>query len=293
MLWPGRPRSTDTVERDFIAPATLPVTLDEALFERHLQTLEQAAARDGGVEAYLDSLLAKQRLFAAALAPEALARFDLEAAEVLLETVFCARRKLYPLLQGIEERLPETMEDLLHGAATLEARMTAFVEVLPYPGAADADPRRTAGKLRRAAWDFAAECLHFRDPARYPLLARWVWDAQTMSGALREFVAGAASDARLPLDNRPETIEGARAWLAERIERRGIYRDVALWVDMVMAAAYSHYFRAMTGGTLGGDFTRGIGPEEEIKKLLGIDPARRSGKSKVVKATEEDKHANS
>ncbi|MEW5888563.1 MAG: hypothetical protein AB1768_05865 [Pseudomonadota bacterium] len=290
MLWPGRPRSTDTVERDFIAPATLPVTLDEALFERHLQTLEQAAARDGGVEAYLDSLSAKQRLFAAALAPEALARFDLEAAEVLLETVFSARRRLYPLLEAMEERLPEVLEDLLYGTGALAARMTAFVEALPYPAA---PARKVAAKLRRAAWDFAAECLHFRDPARYPLLARWVWDAQTMSGALREFVAGAASDARLPLDNRPETIEGARAWLAERIERRGIYRDVALWVDMVMAAAYSHYFRAMTGGTLGGDFTRGIGPEEEIKKLLGIDPARRSGKSKVVKATEEDKHANS
>lgn len=287
MLWSNR-NTPGSAQRDLIAAAPLPVEFDEALFERHLAALEEAAARDGGVEAYLASLSAKHRLFAAALEESRVAQMDLEVTESLLETVFSARRRLFPVLEAVAPRLPQLLRELLYGDQRLGERMDAFVAALPFPDAAGREVRKTAERLRRAGWDFAAECLHFRDPVRYPLLARWVWDAGTMSGALREFVPGAASVARVPLGDSPEVMEGARAWLADRIERRGIYRDVPLWVDLILAAGYSHYFRAMTGGTLGGDFTRGVGPEEEIKKLLGIDAARRGGKSKVVRTVTGD-----
>jgi hypothetical protein len=104
-----------------------------------------------------------------------------------------------------------------------------------------------------------------------------------MSGALREFVRGGDAVERLPLDARPETFEAARRWIAAEIEAQGIYRDIPFWVDLVKAAAYAHYFRAMTGGVLGSDFTRTSGPEESVKKLLGIEPERRGGKSRVSK----------
>jgi len=50
--------------------------------------------------------------------------------------------------------------------------------------------RRAARGYPRApaAWDFAAEVLHFHAPERYPLMTRWVWDETTQSGALRELV---------------------------------------------------------------------------------------------------------
>ncbi|MCX7891175.1 MAG: hypothetical protein N2544_02240, partial [Burkholderiales bacterium] len=147
----------------------------------------------------------------------------------------------------------------------------AFVARLPIRAGEGREARNRAARLARAAHDFAAECLHFRDPLRYPLMTRWMWDPATASGALREFVKNPDHQTRLPLDARPETFEGARQWLAGEVEGQGIYRDIPFWVDLVAAGAYTHYFRSMTGGVLGSDFQRTGGPEEQVKKLLGID----------------------
>lgn len=285
MLWPRKSRDPIALpQRDAIVAAELAVQLDDGLFERHFQTLDEAARHHGGIEALLEALAGKQRLFAVALERESLPQFDAEAAQILLETVFSARRKLFPALAGCGSVLPVLLDELLYGGPPLAGRMQRFVDALPIVPGRDAASRKAADKLRRAARDFAAECLHFRDPLKYPLMARWVWDAGSMSGALREFVAGMAQQAKVPLDERPETYEAGRSWLAQRIEAKGIYRDVPLWIDLLLAAGYSHYFRAMTGGTLGGDFTRGLEPGEEIRKLLGIESARPGGKSRVIKA---------
>jgi hypothetical protein len=102
-------------------------------------------------------------------------------------------------------------------------------------------------------------------------MTRWVWDRATMSGALRELVAGGDAMRELALENTPATYEAARLWVQERIAEQGIYRDVHFWADLVLASAYGHYFRAMTGGTLGVDFERATHPSEQITGLLGID----------------------
>ncbi|MEJ2176003.1 MAG: hypothetical protein P8Y76_14150, partial [bacterium] len=67
-----------------------------------------------------------------------------------------------------------------------------------------------------------------------------------------------------------------------RIAAQGIYRDHHWWVDLLLAMAYVEYFRAMTGGTLGSDFMRASNPDEQLRKLLGIDPER--GRSRVKRA---------
>jgi hypothetical protein len=110
-------------------------------------------------------------------------------------------------------------------------------------------------------------------------MARWVWDRATMSGALRELVAGGEAMRDLPLENVPGTYEAARSWVQERIAEQGIFRDVHFWADLVLAAAYGHYFRAMTGGTLGADFERGTHPSEQIMGLLGIDRILRESRN--------------
>lgn len=263
-------------------PLALPVTLDADRFRHHHATLLAAAQADGGVEVYLAALKAKHQLFASALAPDALQHLDLEGVETLLDTVFLARRRLFPVLDAMgRDTVVEGIAALLHGPGALASRLSAFVAAVPVPEVDSREAKKAAARLRRAAHDFAADLLHFHDPLRVPLLAHWVWDAATLSGALREFVRG--SDAQEPagLDDAPETVEAVRAWLTGQIEALGIYRDLPFWVDLVKAAAYSNYFRAMTGGVLGSDFTRGSGPEEEITKLLGIDPAPPSGRSRV------------
>lgn len=286
---PPRQPETAVPQRDeLIRPAALPVVLDADRFRHHHATLLAAAQADGGVEVYLAALNAKHRLFAEALAPEALARLDTEGIETLLDTVFLARRRLFPALAGMgRDAVVGSIEALLHGPGALTARLAAFVAAVPVPEADSRAARKTAARLRRAAHDFAADLLHFHDPERYPLLAHWVWDAATLSGALREFVRGSETQDPAGLDDTPETIEAVRAWLTGQIEALGVYRDQHFWVDLLKAAAYSNYFRAMTGGVLGSDFTRGSGPEEEITKLLGIDPAPPSGRSRVKREAPE------
>jgi hypothetical protein len=281
MLWHRKPPER-AAERDLIEPAVLPLQFDDGLLRQHMTALLEAAQPDGGVAMYLEGLGAKQRFFGELLGEDAIDELDEARIEALLGAVFTARRKLFPVLAEMgAAAAAAALRELLYGAAPLATRMSDFVTRLPIRDGEGREARARAARLRRAAHDLAAEALHFVDPARYPLMARWVWDDATMSGALREFVRGGDATNRLPLDVRPETFEAARRWIAGEIEAQGIYREIPFWVDLVKAAAYSHYFRAMTGGVLGSDFSRAGGPEESVKKLLGIEPERRGGKSRV------------
>jgi hypothetical protein len=264
-----------------IAPAELPLPLDEALFAHHLQNLRQIAEVDAGLEAWLGALQAKHRLFAAALSPEALGGLDLEGLETVLDLSFTARRKLFPPLQALGEAgAVAALNDLLYGSGTVAVRLQRFLAALPVEAGIG---REDAARLRRAAFDFAAETLHFSAPEQYPLMTRWVWDQTTMSGALRELIRGADHMARIELGSTPEMFEGARHWLASLLAAEGIYRDMPFWIDLVLAQAYSAYFRSVAEGMLSPGFGRGVGPEECIKKLLGIDAPGRSGRSRVRK----------
>lgn len=286
MLWFKKPsKATQEVERDLIAPAELPVPLDAGLFQQHLAALQQASEPEGGVEAYLAGLAAKQALFAAALTRDRIDVLDLEKVEILLDTVFPARRRIFPVLEAMgEAALQEAVQALLYGAAPLAQRLQEFVEALPVPTGLGRESVKAAGKLKRAGFDFAAELLHFLDPEKYPLMARWVWDQTTVSGALREFIRGNDQMPEIALGTSPEMFEGARAWLAQRIAEQGIFREVHFWIDLVLAQAYVTYLRSVAEGNLGGDFGRGAKPGEQLRKLLGIDAPRKDGKLRVKKA---------
>lgn len=262
MTWLGKlPPEKPTPARTGVAPAALPVSFDERLFAQHFSALVANAERIGGVEACLDALGEKQRRMTVALNEAAHARvFDL---------VFGARRKLGAMAN--DAWVGPALAGLRGERSDLADRVAAFVQAVPVAEGADREGRRAAARLRRAAHDLATEVLHFTDPVRVPLMTRWVWDTNTMSGALRELVVGGESMQHLPLDTAPATFEAARRWVMDRIADRGIYRDVHFWADLVLAAAYGHYFQSMTGGVLGSDFQRAADPAEQIAMMLGID----------------------
>lgn len=288
MLWfKKRPGAPAAIERDLIVPAELPILLDEDLFAHHLARLQQHAERDGGVEAYLDSLGTKQRLFAGALTRDRIGSLGLEEVEVLLDTVFTARRRIFPVLQAMgDEAVRRAVVDLLYAEGSIAARLEQFAAALPVPAGGDRESTKAAGKVRRAGFDFGAELVHFFDPVRYPLMARWVWDQGTVSGALREFIRGSDQMVEIPLGASPEMFEGVRQWLGQRIADQGVFRDLHFWIDLVLAQAYVTYFRSMAEGGLGGDFGRGARPEDQLKKLLGIDAGRKDGRTRVKKQME-------
>ena len=238
--------------------------LDDSRFAQHFSEFLALAGEGAGLNAYVDGLEAKHQVFAAALAEPA--RLDLARIESLLGTVFTARRKLYPAIEALgAEAFAGRVAQLLGGEATIGA----FCDALPMP-----EERAARRKLRGAAHDFAAELLHFADPDAHPLTTRWVWDASNQSGALRE----------LMLEETGAEVDhgAARAWLYERIAEQGIWRDRHWLADLVLAMAYVTYFRAMTGGVLGSDFTRASTPDEQLRKLLGLDAA--GGRARVRKS---------
>jgi hypothetical protein len=260
--------------------------LDETRFARHFSEFVSLADAGSGLASYIEGLEAKHRLFAEAVQDGKLARLDLEGARVLLETVFTARRRLFPLIEALgEDAFRDLLGDLAQGDAPVDARLAAFCDALPYPAVESRETRALNRKLRGAARDFAAELLHFADPLAHPLMTRWVWDAGTSSGALRELMAVPENATNIPLAAAYETFGETRRWLMARIAGQGIYRDQHWWVDLTLAMAYVGYFRAMTGGALGSDFMRGSTPQEQLAKLLGIEAERAGGRSRVKTAT--------
>jgi len=229
--------------------------LDPERFALHFSEFVSLADAGAGLQAYVEGLETKHRLFAAALADPA--RLDLAGVEALLGTVFTARRKLYPAIESLgAEAFAARVAQLRAGEATIDE----FCDALPMP-----EERAARRKLRGAAHDFAAELLHFADPRAHPLMTRWVWDVASASGALRELMR---EEGAVEIDH-----AAARAWLYERIAEQGIWRDQHWLADLVLAMAYVTYFRAMTGGVLGSDFTRASTPDEQLRKLLGLDAA--------------------
>lgn len=267
MLWNIR-RPKPAVSDARPAPA---LPLDEALFQARWTACLRDCGELPGIAALVQALAAKVALFQQALAPEALSRLDLDGLEVLLDRVFTARRRIFPALarQGAD-RIQVALRDLLYGRSALRARLDAFAAGV---GCGGADARQ-AQKLRRAARDFAAECLHFSDPLTHPLMTCWVWDPSTASGALREFVGGAEAGADMPPGMATEVFEEARSWLATQVAARGLYRDLPLVVDVALASAYAAYFHAMARGMVSMEFGRGGEPIDEITRFLGIDEAR-------------------
>jgi hypothetical protein len=288
MSWFRKSPEEPVGEADRIAPVGLAVEFDRELFAMHLSQLQKSAEPDGGIDGLLEALGAKHRRFAEALQAGTSRSLSLERIAELLETVFTARRRIFPALDAMgEDGAAAAVHELIAGKGAVAERMGAFAAALPVMAGEGREAARAAAKVRRAAWDFAAELLHYGDPLCFPLMTRWVWDEATMSGALREFVRGHEHMARLPLDNRPETYAGARQWFADCIAEQGVYRDIHFWVDMVEAQAYTTYLRSMAEGNLGGDFGRGTRPGEQLKKLLGIETARGNGRSRVTKPSPE------
>lgn len=285
MLWfRKQPAVAAPAATDEISPAALPLAPDPGLFQQHFTKLLANVAHDGGIEAYLASLAAKQRTYAGVLEQAADGELTLDDLEALLDSVFTARRRIFPVFEALGAAgVTGLVRQLLSGGAPLAQRMQSFIDAMPGTADMDSGSIRAAARVRRAAWDFAAELVHFSDPVKYPLMSRWVWDQGTQSGALREFIRGNDALREIPFDNSPGLFEGGRRWLAERIAEEGIYRDVHFWIDLVLAQAYTTYFRSVTEGSLGADFGRGAPAHEQLKKLLGIDPARSDGRSRVKK----------
>lgn len=242
------------------------------ILESKFQRLFELAEASGGLERLADALRKKQALCTHVLGSPGFDAADRESQSTVIQTMFTARRKFAgPFLSLDDAARRRLLEPLLRGVDPAHERLRHFV---------DDAPTGENRKVRRAAWDFAAECLHFVDPERCPLMTRWVWDGTVGTGALREFVAGGDAMATLPIGDDVGSFEASRRWFTEQLNALGCYRDVPFLVDLVLAQAYGDYLQAMSMnvGMVSGQLGGKRDPLEFPKKLVGIDGGTRSSR---------------
>jgi hypothetical protein len=237
-----------------------------------LETLIGGCEEQGGVERYVDALRLKAQVFQEAFAAgRAPALSELRTLCALLATV---RRRIgeyllpsrFGALSARIARLLEGRED----TSSTDQRIAEFCGGFP------------ADRGHRWVRDLAAELLHNVDPERYPLMCRWVWDAAANTGVIREiWHAPDADPLRIDVPDRYGTFVILREELAQYLAKNGVFRDVVFYVDLLTAQIYAGYVSTQGGSFLRTEFSVPEDPLLHTRRLLGLDGADASGRTRL------------
>jgi hypothetical protein len=235
-----------------------------------LENLVERAEELGGVESYVDALKFKSRVFREVLRPagnEATITLSLEQFRPLCAFMPTVRRRILPWLDEPRfSSLREGIGGLLvpsNDTANTDQRLRLFAEQFPQDDA------------HRWVRDLGAELLHNVDPERFPLMTRWIWDAGTNTGVLREIWFGENVDHRtIPAGDDYETFLVLREELSQFLADNGVFRDVLHFVDLLCAQVYAGYICEQGGSYLRADFSAPEDPMQHTRRLLGLDGVR-------------------
>jgi len=203
----------------------------------------------------------KQGLLAPVLTEEALRPANAAAVRPILARVFATRRRSDEILVSVgAPGLANGIRDLLHGDGSLSARFRRFDEALP--GLDDPIRRELAG-----------ECLHFADPDRYWLWARWMWDPVAMTGSLPLLMVEGfdfSGDDAGAVYMRVGAATSAVVATADDLGFRRM-RASPFAVDVYLAAIYGIYLYTVTRLRMTQEFNRVI-PQlpDLVRRLLGV-----------------------
>jgi hypothetical protein len=234
------------------------------------EALVARSEEQGGVEGYVAALKLKHALFRDALE----AAPDLATLRMLCAHMATVRRRAGAWLEPSSfEATRERIARLLRGredTSTADARIARFCAEFPQ----DRDHRWVR--------DFAAELLHGVDPERYPLMQRWVWDARTNTGVIRELWHGEDVDhVTIGVPDGYATFLVLREELAQYLAANGVFRDVLFYVDVLTAQVYAEYIGERGGTYLRTDFATPEDPMLHTRRILGLDGVDASGRSRL------------
>ena len=238
-----------------------------------LESLVARAEEQGGVEAFVAGVRIKSALFREVLD----AGLDLTGFRTLCAHMATVRRRIgayaQPELFGdVRLRISALLNDS-KSTDTADARVAEFCAAFP-------DDRD-----HRWVRDLAAELLHYGDPERYPLMSRWVWDARTNTGVLREIWHDDNVDhIRIEVADRYGTFLVLREELAQYLAANGVYRDVLFYVDVLCAQVYAEYIGERGGTYLRADFATPEDPMLHTRRILGLDGVPGEGKTRLKAA---------
>jgi hypothetical protein len=245
-------------------------------FERLANGLEEC----GGIERHVEALKAKSLLFSRTFLDAGAGELDLHAFKALCALISTVRRRVTPYVEvqrfGV---LRTAITGLLDGrgdTTTTDSRMAAFRGAFP------------EDREHRWVHDLAAEILHNLDPERYPMMLRWVWDAKTNTGVIREiWHAGDGADVDQIEINVPSnyaTFLMLREELSQFLADNGVFRDVIWYVDLLTAQIYADYVGEQGGVYLRADFSRPEDPLMHLRRLLGLDGIGANGQTRLKSA---------
>jgi hypothetical protein len=237
------------------------------------QVLIDGSEAYGGIERYVEALKLKVSFFQETLGGGRAG--DMTAEDFKRLCVFMApvRRRItdwldaksFPVLKdGIVALLSDAQD-----TTTTDARISAFCRKFP------------EGKKTRWTRDLACEVLHYVDPARYPLMCRWVWNVTPNTGVIREIWYGDNVDGMvIDVPDTFETFLVLREELSQFLSDNGVFRDVLSYVDLLTAQIYADYICAQGGAFLRTDFSSDEDPMQYTRRMLGLDGVK-PGKSKT------------
>lgn len=225
------------------------------------QAMVNGSEELGGIERYVDAVSLKSAVFQQALVENDVAELDLETFKGLCTFMSTVRRRIGAWLN--EDAFVEMragIVELFDDAEHIENRINRFCDRFPND------------KKHRWVKDLAAELLHNADPERVPLMNRWVWDAKSNTGVIREIWYGENVDhMTIPVADGYGTYVMLREELSQFLSENGIFRDVLFYVDVLCAQIYAQYICEQGGSYLRADFTAPEDPMQHTRRLLGLD----------------------
>ncbi len=256
--------------------------LSGPLLTSAFETLVKAADAQGGIENWTDALQLRSRMFQQALEGGA-ADLPLDTFKGLCAFMASVRRRVGPWLEQpdwdrMKAALAELLEDPTDTSQT-DARISAFCAHFPQD------------KKHRWVRDLATELLHGLDPERYPLMNRWVWDAKSNTGVIREIWYGDDVDnITLPVPDGYETFLVLREELSQFLTDNGVFQDTLWYVDLLTAQVYAGYICAQGGVYLRADFSSPHDPLEHTRRMLGLDGVRADSGRTRLKSIDGESH---
>lgn len=233
---------------------------------RSLARLAAGCEPQGGIERYVEALKLKGALFRDALGERG------EYAAALEPEVF---KGLCPFMATVRRRIAPWLE-----RPAFDALRTDIVKLVRALGdTAGTDERLAAfgggfsgGERERWVRDLGAELLHNLAPERFPLMNRWVWDAATNTGVLREiWFSEESHTGSIEVPDTYATFLTLREELSQFLTENGFFRDVIHYVDLLCAQVYAEYICEQGGSYLRTDFASEEDPLQYTRRLLGLD----------------------
>jgi len=229
-----------------------------------LQIMVAGSEEHGGIERYIDAVKLKSTMFRQALVDNDVAALELETFKGLCTFMATVRRRVGDWLN--EEAFTDMragIVELFDDDVPVDERVMRFCDRFPQD------------KKHRWVKDLAAELLHNADPERIPLMNRWVWDAKSNTGVIREiWHADNVDHITIPVADGYATCLMLREELSQFLSDNGFFRDVLFYVDVLCAQVYAQYICEQGGSYLRADFSAPEDPMQHTRRLLGLDGVR-------------------